>query len=315
MPKLTIAICTRDRPDQIGRASDSVVASGFGTEILVVDQSSGRATEEIVCQQRYRNDIHYLRSDTVGLSNARNVALLNATSDIVAFTDDDCAVPGEWASSIIEFFAHDPALGAVFGPVVAAPGYAAEAGWLPAYRPAKGDLLTGPRSAPLTGPMGANMAFRRTAVNMIGGFDPWLGAGATFKSAEDIDALYRVLLIGMHVRVSAEVPVLHFGYREYASGAGARALWDTMLGNGAYYGKHVKCGDALALMRFARQLDRAARSIAHKLKQRSRPRGLRQPALMLEGFSRALLWPVDARNRLFGRRASPDRTRHVERRS
>jgi hypothetical protein len=79
---------------------------------------------------------------------------------------------------------------------------------------------------------GANMAFRRDALTEIGGFDELLGAGASLRSAEDHDAIWRILRAGWTGRYEPQAVVAHRDWRgranlirmRYAYGLGAGAL-------------------------------------------------------------------------------------------
>ena len=74
--------------------------------------------------------------------------------------------------------------------------------WGEAFEPRRYDLVAHrhpsalyPFSAGVFG-TGANFAFRRSAVNDLGGFDPLLGAGGPGRGGEDLDMFLRVILAG-----------------------------------------------------------------------------------------------------------------------
>jgi len=81
---------------------------------------------------------------------------------------------------------------------------------------------------------GANMAFRRAALEKIGGFDELLGAGARFRAAEDHDAVWRALGHGWAGVYEPAMIVRHEQHRDtrqwrrvrhgYGIGAGAFAM-------------------------------------------------------------------------------------------
>src|SRR6188768_1179129 len=88
-PTITAAICTRNRPLQLARALDSLLAQSLApAEIMVVDNSpSDEATARLV-SERF-SEVRYLREPVPGLDFARNRALREASGEIVAFLDDD----------------------------------------------------------------------------------------------------------------------------------------------------------------------------------------------------------------------------------
>ena len=62
--------------------------------------------------------VRLLETERQGLSEARNVGIRAATSDVVAFVDDDAACEPEWLSSLMEGFEGDGDVLGVGGPVV-----------------------------------------------------------------------------------------------------------------------------------------------------------------------------------------------------
>jgi GT2 family glycosyltransferase len=111
-----------------------------------------------------------------GLSGARNTGLLHASSEFVAFVDDDAEAAPGWTTALLSPF-DDPDVVAVGG--IANPRWdGVEApGWFPdellwavgcSYR----GMTT---EGSVRNPLGANMAFRAEAVKKAGLFDPALG--------------------------------------------------------------------------------------------------------------------------------------------
>jgi hypothetical protein len=49
------------------------------------------------------------------IPNARNLVLETATQEVVSFTDDDCAIPREWLSSVERGFLRADNVGIVGG--------------------------------------------------------------------------------------------------------------------------------------------------------------------------------------------------------
>src|SRR5438045_2872879 len=71
LPRVSVVICTRDRPDSIGAALDSVASQDYPDfEVLVIDQSRGDETMQLVEQARERfPHVHAIRLRTPGLSD------------------------------------------------------------------------------------------------------------------------------------------------------------------------------------------------------------------------------------------------------
>lgn len=85
---ITTIIPTYNRANMVRRAVESALAaSAPGDEIIVVDDGSTDHTAETL--EFYRNQIRYYRVTNAGPSAARNFAISQSTSDLIAFLDDD----------------------------------------------------------------------------------------------------------------------------------------------------------------------------------------------------------------------------------
>ena len=95
LPLVTVAVCTRDRTDDLARCLDSLSCLDYpALEVLVVDNApSSNATERLV-RTRYPN-WRYVCEPRPGLNWARNRAIIESSGEIIAYTDDDVVVdPG-----------------------------------------------------------------------------------------------------------------------------------------------------------------------------------------------------------------------------
>ena len=146
--------------------------------------------------------VEYVVEPRPGLDHARNRALAQCTTEVLAYTDDD-AVPDEWwTTALATAFDEEPDLAMATGLVLPyaldTPGPAGvrTPRWLRSRLPA----ALGERSPGGAGRRlgvgewgtGANMAFRRTALEHVGGFDPALDVGTATGGGGDLDAFHRV---------------------------------------------------------------------------------------------------------------------------
>src|SRR6188768_2225935 len=84
----TIAICTRERPDDLVRVLHGVrEQTHTGHDVLVVDNAPLTDRTRQVVEQF--PGVRYLCEPAPGLNRARNCAVRNAGGEVVAFTDDD----------------------------------------------------------------------------------------------------------------------------------------------------------------------------------------------------------------------------------
>ena len=185
-------------------------------EVLVVDNAPrDGATAEVVAATPFR----YVREDRPGLDRARNRGIAEARHDLIAFTDDDVEAEPGWIGALAAAF-QDSRIAGVTGRVLPANqetraerlfqayGNGMDKGERPrAFDPAvlsPGDLLR----AQAVG-VGANMAFRRPALESIGGFDPGLDAGTPAAGAGDLDLFHRLLRAGFVLRYEPAAIVRH----------------------------------------------------------------------------------------------------------
>jgi GT2 family glycosyltransferase len=230
--RLTAAICTRDRPEELRRALASLAAqTGPPDEILVVENAprDGRVRELI---ERDFPGVRWTSEPVPGLDFARNRALEGATGDVVAFLDDDAVADAGWAAALRSPFA-DPRVGAVTGRVEAlvtdTPGQRlveANGGYSRGVRrirlPEEISLPLHGRRAPriawaVSVGSGCSLAVRRSLLLEIGGFDEALDLGAELPGGGDHDALWRVLEAGSSVLYEPAALAWHEHRRDLAA--------------------------------------------------------------------------------------------------
>ncbi len=157
--------------------------------IVVIDHN----TELLARAQEALHDVTVVPSEqSPGLSGARNTGLAHATSEIVAFIDDDATARETWLEELVAAYSADSILG-VGGLIV--PMWEHERpGWLPE----EFDWVVGctylgmPEGARVRNLIGANMSFRRDVLVAIGGFNSWLGRTSTEALAgEEADVCIR----------------------------------------------------------------------------------------------------------------------------
>jgi hypothetical protein len=85
---------------------------------------------------------------------------------------------------------------------------------------------------------GANMAFSRALLDVVGAFDIGLGAGSATRSAEDTDFLFRSSWCGFTGIYTPTLAVRHHhGRRSSTDRVSLVTAYD--VGRGAYYAKHL----------------------------------------------------------------------------
>lgn len=203
-PTTTIAICTRDRPEDLARCLRAIrLLPDTGHEVLVIDNcSSTDATRDIVAGQR---GVRYVREDRPGLNNARNRALHESSREIVAFVDDDAAPDPGWLLALLRNF-EDPLVYCVTGLTMPleleTDAQEMHERWSPFGRGYTRRVFDGVYCNPLAAGQvgaGANMALRRRLFAELGPFDEALDAGTITRSGGDTEMFARILINGLRI--------------------------------------------------------------------------------------------------------------------
>lgn len=207
-PKISVVICTRDRPSDLATCLASIARlDPPPLEVLVVDNAPSTDATARLVRDRFPS-MRHVCEPTPGLDHARNRGIDEARGEIIAFTDDDVAVDRAWIGAIAHAFAADPAIGLLTG--LAEPLeletraqilFERYGGFGRGCRRLYSHVPRG-RSIPWTlvgaGQLGAgaNMAVRRDIFARIGKFDPALDVGTATLGGGDHDLFFRVLHAG-----------------------------------------------------------------------------------------------------------------------
>jgi GT2 family glycosyltransferase len=244
---ITVVIPTVGRPllrDCLRSIADAEVRPA---EVIVVDQSSSDEVAAWVGELCAAGlPARHVRSAETGIANATNRGLELARTLFVAVTHDDCRVSPTWLVPLLARL-RGGAVAIVTGRVEPAGD-----GAVPTVRLAPDPTVcTRPRidGDDLFPP---NMAFPRSVLGRVG----YLDEHASLRLAgEDNDWAYRALRAGVPIVYEPSSVVAHVAwqpasalpaiYRRYA------------LGQGAFYGKHLRRGDLFIARRAARDLLRA----------------------------------------------------------
>ncbi|HEY1469888.1 MAG TPA: glycosyltransferase [Candidatus Acidoferrum sp.] len=233
LPLLTIAICTKDRPEGVERLLQSlrgqgtVVPSGSaGFEILLIDNApSDERTLQLATQH---SGVRYVREVRPGLNFARNRALREARGELLAFLDDDVVVDQYWLTGLAEAWTANPDAAAFTGQVLpmeleteAQIVFERRGGFRRGFdRVRYGPALPGnslyPGGAGIFG-AGANMTFSTEALRKLGGFDEALDTGAAVPGGGDLDIFYRIIRAGHPLVYEPRFLVFHQHRREMES--------------------------------------------------------------------------------------------------
>jgi len=248
--KITVLVCTRNRPEIIESCILSVLNNTYHDfEFLIVDQSADNKTEEIAKEYMSADKrIKYLHLDGQGKSKSLNLGIRNSSGEIIAMTDDDCAVAKDWIENIIKAFEENPDVGIVCGSVV---DNAALVGKKYARKLIKDRKVLGRLSKLFFVADGANMSIKKSVFNALKGFDIFLGPGSHLFSSEDQDFSYRALKAGFKILCVRKIIVTHYLTHDIKNFQDLRlTIKRTNVSLSAWLFKHIRCLDFVALLIF-----------------------------------------------------------------
>lgn len=200
MSEIAVVICTYDNPVMLDRVLGTLsarTAVGGRWSVLVVDNNSGRETQQVLDRHLARSSAPGLRvvvETTQGLTPARLRGVAETTAPWVAFVDDDCMVEPDWVERALAFAALHPDCGGFGGRVVPTyeeppPPAVAARGWLFAEQ----DL--GLEAVTVECLVGAGIVLNRSALVESGWTDgPYFAdrIGSNLVSGGDVEIALRV---------------------------------------------------------------------------------------------------------------------------
>lgn len=204
LPDATVAICTRERPDDLRRALAGVMAlEPAPSEVLAIDNAPrSDATRAVVAEFPA---VRYVCEPRPGLDCARNRALREARCEVVAFTDDDAIPEPAWLGALLGRF-EDGRVLCVTGLVLPLELETPAQEWFERYssfsRGFRRRVFDGARhDSHAVGSIGAgaSMAVRRDVLDKVGAFDEALDAGTPTRSGGDHEMFGRILAAGYHI--------------------------------------------------------------------------------------------------------------------
>ncbi len=229
LPRASIIVCTRDRPDDLDRCLESATPMlNADVEMLVIDnRPSDDRSQEVAAKYPVR----YFREQRKGLNWARARGVREAKHEIILFTDDDVVLDAGWADALRREFLN-PQIGGATGLVLpfefeheAQEKFEHYCGFSRGMnrKVFKADIVP-PIAAGSIG-AGASMGVRRDLALELKMFEIELDAGTATKSGGDSYAFYRLLRAGYdavyepralawhrHRRTMSEVDDTLYGY-------------------------------------------------------------------------------------------------------
>jgi len=198
VPRVSTVVCSYNGASTLEQCLTSLRAVDYPDhEVILVDDGSTDGTREIAARFP---DVRTVHQPNQGLSVARNVGLAAATGQVIAYTDSDCYADPDWLTLLVHRLQSSDAA------AVGGPNLTPEDGRLAACI----DASPGQPTHVLEDDQvaehipGCNMAFRREALEGIGGFD-----AVYTQAGDDVDVCWRLQEIGQWIAFAPSAFVWH----------------------------------------------------------------------------------------------------------
>jgi glycosyltransferase involved in cell wall biosynthesis len=245
--KISVIIATRNRAAGLQPCLDAAAravlnAPGASGEIIVVDNGSTDDTSACLRAWGAKSSVPLkaLHESRPGKSKALNLALKNATGELLIFTDDDCHLHRDHVNDALRHFSADRDIVVRGGRIelgddsdlpITINTDPEPIRWSLADNSARHDAFCGRI-------VGANTVAPRALFDRIGPFDEHFGPGAGFGPCDDTDMLYRAYLGGFALEYVPDMKVFHFHGRKQPS-EGVSLMRQYQIGNGALFSKYI----------------------------------------------------------------------------
>ncbi|HJT57405.1 MAG TPA: glycosyltransferase, partial [Ktedonobacteraceae bacterium] len=197
-PRISVVVCSYNGQRTLRDCCEGMLKLEYPDyEVILVNDGSTDMTAAI--GEEY--GIKVITTENHGLSKARNIGLEAATGEIVAYIDDDARPDPHWLTYLASTFMHSEYVG-VGGPNIAPPGDGLIADCVANAPGGPIHVLLSDQEAEHI--PGCNMAFRKSNLQAIGGFDP------QFRIAgDDVDICWRLQQCGWKLGYSPAAMVWH----------------------------------------------------------------------------------------------------------
>lgn len=277
-PPVSVVVVSKDRAHVLTRCLLGLSQLQYDPfEIIVVADPAGIAAAE---RMHFAKNLKLLTFDAANISAARNLGLTQAAGEIIAFIDDDAVPEPQWLRHLAAPAEH-PHVAAMGGYVRGRNGISFQ--WRARTLDAFGEThpidINAEQTTVLTPPPGravktegTNMAFRRTVLIELGGFDP-----AFHYFLDETDLNMRLAKAG-HATALIPLAEVHHGFAANALRTQARVprdLFDIGASWAVFQRKHIPQAEHAAHWKRLRQGEHD-RLLRHLIAGGLEPRDLRR---------------------------------------
>ncbi len=129
-PRVSVVLLTRDRPEFLPLALDSVLSQDVACEVIVIDQGSepaAAAATAAACERRSGVQLHR-NERNLGTSAGRNLGVGLSERELILFLDDDAELMPGALAHMVDVLDGDPAAVAVSATVITPDGLISHSG-------------------------------------------------------------------------------------------------------------------------------------------------------------------------------------------
>lgn len=167
-PRISVLVPVKDGAADLPRLLAALARQDLPHELLVVD--SGSRDDSVALARAAGARVVEIAPETYGHGRTRNLAAETATGELLCFLTQDAAPVDGWVRAIVEAFAADERIGAVYGPHLphpdSTPMVARELEtFFASFSPDGGTVLQGPGDPPFLS--NVNAAYRRACWDAV----------------------------------------------------------------------------------------------------------------------------------------------------
>ncbi len=217
-PRISVVVCAYNAAAFLSDCIDSVMEQITPTdqyEVLLIDNNSEDNSRDVIrdLKEAYGSRLKVLTELRPGLSAARNRALAEADSQLIAFVDADAIVEPNWLSSLLAAFDAHPSAAVVGGRIEVQWDAPKPVWWDHRLDEAMGHFSPHDKHCVLLYPQfpyGGNFAVRADAVRAVGNFEVKLGRkGEKLLAGEEGELCLRLVKAKWEIHYTPAAVIHH----------------------------------------------------------------------------------------------------------
>jgi glycosyltransferase involved in cell wall biosynthesis len=213
--EISVVVCTYNRAVLLDRLFDSLSQQTLDKkywQLILVDNNSLDNTKGVVAKWQPSLPLIYVEEHRQGLSYARNTGLFRSDAPVVSYVDDDCMVSSNWLKAMLNGYERFPGTACFGGRTFLNWEGGVKPSWMPdKVMPVLGFHDFGETIIEVRHINGTNMAWVRSVLVELGGFNPSLGRIGNRKlAAEESEVQEKARNFGYSIRYLPDALAYHW---------------------------------------------------------------------------------------------------------